>query len=85
QEFSTADDIRRQDLMDQVRGEQQRRTRQRVPANAVAASTGRSDEASEDREATLPPDGDIATAPRKRRRRRKPRSGGDSGSAAAPE
>jgi poly(A) polymerase len=32
QEFSTADDLRRQDLMDQVRDEQHKRTRQRVPA-----------------------------------------------------
>lgn len=72
QEFSTADDVRRQDLLEQVRDEQQKRPRQRVPAaarhavDAPAESTG---------EFALPPDGEAA-APRKRRRRRKPRTGG---------
>jgi poly(A) polymerase len=85
QEFSTADDVRRQDLMDQVRDEQHKRTRQRVPAPAPDAAPARAS-ATEAGEAALPPDGEVAAAPRKRRRRRKPRSGGgeaDSSSAAS--
>ncbi len=73
QEFSTADDPRRQDLMEQVRAEQQQKSRARVhtrapepeqPATAVDTADAM--------------DGDSAPgAPRKRRRRRKPRSGAD--------
>ncbi|HSV60534.1 MAG TPA: polynucleotide adenylyltransferase PcnB [Variovorax sp.] len=80
QEFSTADDVRRQDLLDQVREEQQKgrrvhvRAPKREPAGAsaaepVAAETG-AEEGGEG----------GAGAPRKRRRRRKPRSGGGGGS-----
>ncbi|VTU26990.1 Poly(A) polymerase I precursor [Variovorax sp. SRS16] len=84
QEFSTADDVRRQDLMEQVRDEQHKRTRQRVPARAADAAPASAPAAQAD-EAALPPDGELATAPRKRRRRRKPRTGGggEAGSAAA--
>ncbi len=78
QEFSTADEVRRQDLLDQVRDEQHKRTRQRVP---------RARRAPRHRPPTrpqLPPDGEVAAAaPRKRRRRRKPRSGGEAGSSVA--
>ena len=86
QEFSTADDVRRQDLMDQVRDEQHKKTRQRVPARAQAESSPGPWTAAPKAEAesALPPDGEVAAAPRKRRRRRKPRTGGgESGSVAA--
>jgi poly(A) polymerase len=86
QEFSTADDVRRQDLMDQVRDEQHKKTRQRVPARAPADSSPgpRTAAPKAEAEPALPPDGEVATAPRKRRRRRKPRTGGgEAGSVAA--
>lgn len=71
QEFSTADDLRRQDLLEQVRDEQQRKTRQRVPQRALAEV-----DVGQEPAATVPPDGELAaSAPRKRRRRRKPRGG----------
>jgi poly(A) polymerase len=90
QEFSTADDVRRQDLLEQVRDEQ--KTRQRVrtrdpvapkPRNEPAAGRQQSqgdtdsqqDDEVETEGAAVPPDGEAA-APRKRRRRRKPRTGG---------
>jgi poly(A) polymerase len=83
QEFSTADDVRRQDLMEQVREEQHKKTRQRVPASvsavAAPAPAVRTPAVASDAvpgDVALPPDGEIATAPRKRRRRRKPRTGG---------
>ncbi len=77
QEFSTADDVRRQDLMDQVRDEQQKKPRQRVPALRQATASAPPDD---DGEAALQPDVEAA-APRKRRRRRnKPRGGGEAGS-----
>jgi len=83
QEFSsTSDDLRRQDLLDQVRDEQHKRTRQRVPARTSAAPTT---PAGDDGEPALPPDGELAAAPRKRRRRRKPRTGGEAGSSIAAE
>jgi len=83
QEFSTADDVRRQDLMDQVRDEQQKKTRQRIPARTPASASGhQAASPAADAHSALPPDGEIATEPRKRRRRRKPRSGGEAGSAA---
>jgi poly(A) polymerase len=87
QEFSTADDVRRQDLLDQVREEHQKKTRQRAAARAqgggapghrVAASPAA------EADAALPPDAEVATAPRKRRRRRKPRNGGAAGEASSP-
>lgn len=81
QEFSTADDVRRQDLMDQVRDEQHKRTRQRVPASAPARSPAEA-AAAQAGASELPPDGE-ASAPRKRRRRRKPRSGGGGEAGAA--
>jgi len=86
QEFSTADDVRRQDLMDQVRDEQHKKTRQRVPARAPADSSPghRTAAPKAEAEVALPPDGEVAAAPRKRRRRRKPRTGGgEAGSVAA--
>lgn len=87
QEFSTADDIRRQDLMDQVRDEQHKKTRQRVPARlpVQAPSERRASGPGEEADSAPPPDGEASDAPRKRRRRRKPRSGGagEAGSVAA--
>jgi poly(A) polymerase len=79
QEFSTADDVRRQDLMDQVRDEQHKKSRQRVPARTTGGTVAGRQAASPAAEvdSALPPDGEVATAPRKRRRRRKPRSGGE--------
>lgn len=76
QEFSTGDDTLRQDLVDQVRDEQQSRQRTRAPRvhrlPADAASSPAPVEASED--------GAVASdAPKKRRRRR--RSGAGKGSA----
>lgn len=91
QEFSTADDVRRQDLLEQVRDEQ--KTRQRVRTRDPVAPKPRGEPAARQRQAdaeprqgdaeeegeveagAVPPDGE-ATAPRKRRRRRKPRTGG---------
>ncbi|MCU4117713.1 polynucleotide adenylyltransferase PcnB [Variovorax sp. N23] len=89
QEFSTADDLRRQDLLDQVREEQKAPTRSRVRAkpaprtdrtDAPAAAGPDRDEPERDETddagetaGAVPPDGE---APRKRRRRRKPRTGG---------
>jgi len=94
QEFSTADDVRRTDLLEQVREEQKVRQRVRVretpqppkprgePAGRRAADAGRdagrNDEGDEVETAAVPPDGE-AVAPRKRRRRRKPRTGGGGG------
>ena len=81
QEFSTADDMRRQDLLDQVREEQKAPVRTRVRtrdpvAAAPAQPTGGEVQEFEDAPSAVPPDGE---APRKRRRRRKPRTGGEGG------
>lgn len=91
QEFSTADDLRRQDLMDQVRAEQRQgqkstgpRVHQRAPAKRAVREPRPDESLDADGEAAevgpeLPPDsvaGDPPSAPRKRRRRRKPRAGG---------
>jgi poly(A) polymerase len=99
QEFSTSDDTRRQDLLDQVRDEQKTRQRVRVrntapaaaapggaaPKSAAARSDEREDdETTEGEGGAVPPDGEPA-APRKRRRRRKPRTGGEGGAPAASE
>ncbi|VTU39645.1 Poly(A) polymerase I precursor [Variovorax sp. PBS-H4] len=84
QEFSsTSDDLRRQDLLDQVRDEQHKRTRQRGPARSAAPAAAPADG---DAEQAQPPEGELAaSAPRKRRRRRKPRTGGEAGSSMAAE
>lgn len=86
QEFSTADDVRRQDLLEQVREEQHkgRKVHTRAPKRAVQSESSSVDAAPESDEG--PEDtveGPATTAPRKRRRRRKPRSGG--GASGAPE
>nr|WP_295383036.1 polynucleotide adenylyltransferase PcnB [uncultured Pseudacidovorax sp.] len=94
QEFSTADDIRREDLIEQVRAEQRKtqsgnrapRVHTRSPRAAAPASTGGGEPAEaalgeqtgDGDEALVPADGEGG-APRKRRRRRKPRSGGAAG------
>ncbi len=78
QEFSTADDLRRQDLLDQVRDEQQKKTRQRVPQHAPAAASASTQATGSD----APTAGEATpNAPRKRRRRRKPRGGSAGGDA----
>lgn len=80
QEFSTADEVRRQDLLDQVREEQHkgRRVHTRAPrreATAADADTAPASETASGEEA-----GESAgAAPRKRRRRRKPRTGAAGG------
>ena len=86
QEFSNADDLRRQDLLDQVRDEQHKKTRQRVVrtdaasgddnVNAAAAvdshpATGEGASGPGGHEGSP-----VGTAARKRRRRRKPRGAG---------
>jgi poly(A) polymerase len=85
QEFSMADDNLRQDLVDQVREEQQKRKHaprvHRVPrADAAAPATATANRADSTGDAVEPAAGDAA-APRKRRRRRRP-GGGSSGGAA---
>lgn len=88
QEFSTADDIRRQDLLDQVREEQQkgRRVHTRAPKPRETAAADGATEAAEAESAVTIEHGEGAegaTAPRKRRRRRKPRTGGGGGESGA--
>ncbi|KQX95927.1 polynucleotide adenylyltransferase PcnB [Variovorax sp. Root473] len=94
QEFSTADDLRRQDLLEQVREEQKVRQRVRLRDPAAPAPKPRSEQPARQKQAAaesddgdgpdieagvVPPDGEVA-APRKRKRRRKPRpAGGNSG------
>jgi poly(A) polymerase len=93
QEFSMADDNLRQDMVDEVREEQQQRprmTRAPRPANAASAAPRQAADA----EASSPEqedgeprqgDGNLSDAPRKRRRRRRsggPREGGAAGPAA---
>jgi poly(A) polymerase len=90
QEFSIADDLRRQDLMDQVRDEQKKGARVRVrapqtqPPRRAPSQSDAAEPVTREAEMAVPPDGE-AVAPRKRRRRRKPRpegggsSGGDQG------
>jgi poly(A) polymerase len=93
QEFSTADDVRRQDLLEQVRDEQKTRQRVRVretppspkprsePAgrqHQAEAQDSAEDEEVEVEAGAVPPDGE-APAARKRRRRRKPRTGSGGG------
>jgi len=98
QEFSTSDDVRRQDLLEQVRDEQ--KTRQRVRTRDPVVSKPRSEPAARQQQDNQEPaqqddeletetagasaDGDAA-APRKRRRRRKPRTGGAGGGGGAGE
>ncbi|WP_295544896.1 polynucleotide adenylyltransferase PcnB [uncultured Pseudacidovorax sp.] len=91
QEFSTADDIRREDLIEQVRAEQRKaqsgnrapRVHTRSPRAVAPASTGGGEpteaalgeQTGDGEDALVPADGEGG-APRKRRRRRKPRGGG---------
>ncbi|CAA2103141.1 polynucleotide adenylyltransferase PcnB [Variovorax paradoxus] len=94
QEFSTADDLRRQDLLEQVRDEQKVRQRVRIretapapkapvrPRSEMAArlpdAAGENEDEPEVEAGAVPPDGEAV--PRKRRRRRKPRPAGGGGS-----
>ncbi|WP_232324210.1 polynucleotide adenylyltransferase PcnB, partial [Variovorax sp. WDL1] len=60
QEFSsTSDDVRRQDLLDQVRDEQHKRTRQRGPARVATPAAA---QANGDAEHAQPPEGELAAA-----------------------
>ena len=89
QEFSIADDARREDLVAQVRDQQRPRTRIRKPLPDVAEEGARAEPgAGPARSADIPSDKSAPTGedpPRKRRRRRKPGSSGgasaDSGAA----
>ncbi len=73
QEFSMADDNLRQDMIDQVRAEQQARPKaprvHRAPAPVSAASAAPAKDSEEG-----------SAAPRKRRRKRRPSGGGDAAS-----
>ncbi|GAB4401015.1 MAG: polynucleotide adenylyltransferase PcnB [Rhodoferax sp.] len=96
EEFSLADDVLRQDMIDEVKLEQQRSRYARGPS-ARGPRTPRSEGTDAPRAADPTPrsandlgepplaDGRDATAPKKRRRRRKPRTtgAGDSGGASA--
>lgn len=93
QEFSTADDDQRQDMVDQAREELARQRTQtprthRMPARktssgdaASAASTESADASADDESSDAAPSGGDAAAPRKRRRRRRSGKRGDGGSA----
>ena len=93
QEFSTGDDLRKQDLLEQVREEHKGKGRVhvRAPAKAArapreaadAAASGTDDEAPQE-EIVVEASGETG-APRKRRRRRKPRTGGGGASGGAPD
>jgi poly(A) polymerase len=75
QEFSMADDSLRQDLVDQVREEQQKRQRPARVARPPRLATSDADSAvpnpPDDSEASSAPSDGDAGAPRKRRRRRR--------------
>ncbi|MDB5733169.1 MAG: poly(A) polymerase, partial [Variovorax sp.] len=92
QEFSTAGELQRQDLLEQVREEQKRgqRVHARVPGRATAASRSDTDvaaasgtraEATErsDEADSAPGAAEGEGSPRKRRRRRKPRTPDEGG------
>ncbi len=88
QEYSTADEFRREDLMEQAREEQKPRTRsaapaaRRVPREAAAAPAGSGDVLPELAERA---EGAETGAPKKRRRRRrKPTGGGGEAPAGQP-
>ena len=91
QEFSTADDLRREDLMDQVREEQKRgqRVHVRAPGRAAPPPIGHGEADRDVLPSTAADDADSAApdadgAPRKRRRRRKTHgAGGGEGSSGA--
>ncbi len=101
QEFSTADDVRRQDLLEQVRDEQKTRqrvrTRDPVPSKPRGEPAPRQRQDSQDADEPAQQDDELETetagaggdgeaaAPRKRRRRRKPRTGGAAGGGGAGE
>jgi poly(A) polymerase len=91
QEFSMADDNLRQDMIDQVRAEQQQRPKaprvHRAPAPARekprADATGASDDSFAEPSVAPGDSAEGGSAPRKRRRRRRP--GGDRGAGGAPQ
>jgi poly(A) polymerase len=87
QEFSLADDNLRQDMVDQVRAEQQQKPRaprvQRAPAPQQARPVEAIRSPAVPAPGALGEDGGESQAPRKRRRRR--RSGGGGAPGAAPE
>ena len=91
QEFSTADDIRREDLLEQVREEQKNRPRKapapRKPARAEAPEGGEGQAAAPAGEEEVRAEGETPANPaKKRRRRRKPNAArqASDGAGAAP-
>ena len=92
QEFSTADDIRREDLLEQVREEQKNRPRKapapRKPARAEVPEGGEGQAAAPAGEEEVRAEGETPANPaKKRRRRRKPnaaRQASDGAGGAAP-
>ena len=80
QEFSTADDTLRQDLVDQVRQEQQQRRQSAAPAPRIRKALPSDADAAEAQANPATPESTTTepAAPRKRRRRR-PRTGGGGG------
>ena len=83
QQFSMADDARRQDMLDQVRDEQRQRQRAQPRRSAPVAPAARemstaAPEGAEDADGTL-----QAMPKKRRRRRRKPAA--DGGGEASPE
>jgi poly(A) polymerase len=83
QEFSTADDSAREDLLQQVRQEQQKA--QRAPrVHAVRRASKPATEIEDPRFRELAPEGEEgAAAPAKKRRRRRRKPTGDAGNTAA--
>ena len=87
QEYSTADEFRREDLMEQAREEQKSRSRsapppaRRVPRDAPAAAAHGGAPAGTPQDE--PMEGAATGAPKKRRRRRRKPGGGGEGSAAS--
>jgi poly(A) polymerase len=79
QEFSLADDNLRQDMVDQVRDEQQSRQRTRAPrVHSLPATPG----PTPDSERSAEGNADTADAPKKRRRRRRSSGAKNSGESA---
>ena len=88
QEFSTGDDQLREDLVDQVRQETQKRARspkvQRAPAPEGAPAARSASSAPSDAAPSTDTAGDDAPRPKRRRRRRTGGAGGAGGGDAAP-
>jgi poly(A) polymerase len=89
QEFSLASDAVREDLVAQLREEQNRNTRRVRPARTAAPALGEpivaAPAAPRDSDAADPGEGEGGGAPRKRRRRRRKPGGGGAGAPDAPQ